>query len=431
MNVRSTTPPPLPPAYVPAPRKPERPGTKIVMMIVQCVVLMIATLIVWGLVYDRQSSVNDVADRIADEWGGTVRIGGPFVMTGDSVAAVARTLRCNVSIESKTLHRGIYEAEVYDAAVKMSGSFDALHLPSDAEEVMMTVRVPARKIYRMEPLRIGGRTVEWQRDGNSLVADVGAAALAEATDFDISFGIHGSGGIEVVQSGQHTVVAMEGEARNPSFTGSSLPDDRSVTDRTFSAQWESSSAMSVETCNQLIDNNDWLLLGGEVEVDSESDYVIVEPYDLPVIGSKFLVGVDRYRKVSRSLKFAFIIIVLTFISLFFTEVIIRQPIPLFNCFLIGAALVMFYLLLLSFVEFTSFGVAYLVASFMTIALIGGYMWRMLASLRTGLTIASILTLIYACCYVMLCLGRYALALGSLILFASLAAMMWASLKLKR
>lgn len=431
MNVRSTTPPPLPPAYVPAPRKPERPGTKIVMMIVQCVVLMIATLIVWGLVYDRQSSVNDVADRIADEWGGTVRIGGPFVMTGDSVAAVARALRCNVSIESKTLHRGIYEAEVYDAAVKMSGSFDALHLPSDAEEVMMTVRVPARKIYRMEPLRIGGRTVEWQRDGNSLVADVGAAALAGATDFDISFSIHGSGGIEVVQSGQHTVVTMEGEARNPSFTGSSLPDDRSVTDRTFSAQWESSSAMSVETCNQLIDNNDWLLLGGEVEVDSESDYVIVEYLDVPVIGSKFLVGVDRYRKVSRSLKFAFIIIVLTFISLFFTEVITKQPIPLFNCFLIGAALVMFYLLLLSFVEFTSFGVAYLVASFMTIVLIGGYMWRMLASLRTGLTIASILTLIYACCYVMLCLGRYALALGSLILFASLAAMMWASLKLKR
>ncbi len=68
---------------------------------------------------------------------------------------------------------------------------------------------------------------------------------------------------------------------------------------------------------------------------------------------------------------------------------------------------------------------------MTIALIGGYMWRMLASVRTGVTIASILTLIYSCCYVMLCLGRYALALGSLILFASLAAMMWASLKLKR
>ena len=429
MNGMSTTPPPLPPAYVAAPRKPDRPGVKIVLMTVQCVVLMIATLIVWGLVYDRQSSVNDVADSIADEWGGKVRIGGPFVMAGDSVAAVSRTLRCDVSIESKTLHRGIYEAEVYDAAVEMSGSFDALRLPTGTDDVRLTVRVPARKIYRIEPLRIAGRTVEWRRDGGSLVADIDASALDDGvTDFDFSFRIHGSGSIEVVQSGQHTVVTMEGEARNPSFTGSSLPDDRSVTDRTFSAKWESNSVMTADACNSFMDN-DRSILGGEM--DPEMVYVIEEPYDLQVIGAKFLVGVDRYRKVSRSLKFAFIIIVLTFISLFFTEVITKRAIPMFNCFLIGAALVMFYLLLLSFVEFVSFGMAYLVASVMTIALIGGYMWRMLASVRTGVTIASILTLIYSCCYVMLCLGRYALALGSLILFASLAAMMWASLKLKR
>ncbi len=57
MNGMSTTPPPLPPAYVAAPRKPDRPGVKIVLMTVQCVVLMIATLIVWGLVYDRQSTM--------------------------------------------------------------------------------------------------------------------------------------------------------------------------------------------------------------------------------------------------------------------------------------------------------------------------------------------------------------------------------------
>ena len=275
MNGMSTTPPPLPPAYVAAPRKPDRPGVKIVLMAVQCVVLMIATLIVWGLVYDRQSSVNDVADSIADEWGGKVRIGGPFVMAGDSVAAVSRTLRCDVSIESKTLHRGIYEAEVYDAAVEMSGSFDALRLPTGTDDVRLTVRVPARKIYRIEPLRIAGRTVEWRRDGGSLVADMDASAMDDGvTDFDFSFRIHGSGSIEVVQSGQHTVVTMEGEARNPSFTGSSLPDDRSVTDRTFSAKWESNSVMTTDACNSFMDN-DRSILGGEVA--PERVYVIEEP----------------------------------------------------------------------------------------------------------------------------------------------------------
>ena len=415
MNRMPATPPPLPPQALPTARKGPGLGAKIAMIVVQCVVLFIATLIVWGLTYDRQSSVNAVADSIAGEWGGEVSIKGPLVypVSGDRASEVATTMRCFVKVNSRTLHRGIYEAEVYDAEVTMSGSFDGDRLSSLGKEATVEIEVPARKIYDIEPLEIAGRKVEWRRRGDMLSATIPTEGLAAEALFATSFSIHGSGRPEVAQIGGNTFVTMEGEAGNPSFVGSSLPDDRAVTDRAFSAQWESE-GFDAATVNRL------------TEIPEEMD-----GNEIPSVGAQFLVGVDRYRKVSRSLKYAFIIIVLTFISLLFTEVITRRQIPLLNYFLIGAALVMFYLLLLSFVEFASFGAAYFVAASMTVLLIGIYMWRMLASIRVGLTISSILVLIYSCCYVMLCLGRYALVLGSLILFASLAAAMWASLKLRR
>ena len=42
------------------------------------------------------------------------------------------------------------------------------------------------------------------------------------------------------------------------------------------------------------------------------------------MGTKFLVGVDRYQKVSRALKYAFIIILLTYLSVLFTEMITKR-----------------------------------------------------------------------------------------------------------
>ena len=108
----------------------------------------------------------------------------------------------------------------------------------------------------------------------------------------------------------------------------------------------------------------------------------------------------------------------------------KQPIPLLNYFLIGAVLIIFYSLLLSFVELIPFGFSYLIASAMTVVLITGYMWKILQSRKLGLSIGSVLSLMYLFCYIMLSISTYALLFGSVLLFFSLAAMMYASLKIK-
>ena len=130
------------------------------------------------------------------------------------------------------------------------------------------------------------------------------------------------------------------------------------------------------------------------------------------------------------MKYSFVIIILTFISVLFVEIMRKQPIPLLNYFLIGAALLIFYSLLLSFVELIAFGFAYLIASGMTVALITGYVWKMLQSRNLGISIGGVLSLMYLFCFIMLSISTYALLFGSLLLFFSLAAMMYASLKIK-
>ena len=135
--------------------------------------------------------------------------------------------------------------------------------------------------------------------------------------------------------------------------------------------------------------------------------------------------------MARALKYAFIIILLTYLSVLFTEMITKRNIPLLNYFLIGAALIIFYSLLLSMSEHVSFGIAYLIAAAMTVLLITGYMWKMLGSRKVAIIIGLILTGMYGSCYIMLTLSTYALLLGSLILFAALAAVMYGSLKLQK
>lgn len=60
-----------------------------------------------------------------------------------------------------------------------------------------------------------------------------------------------------------------------------------------------------------------------------------------------------------------------------------------------------------------------------------YMWKMLQSRKLGLSIGGVLSLMYLFCCIMLSISTYALLFGSLLLFFSLAVMIYASLKLKK
>ena len=98
--------------------------------------------------------------------------------------------------------------------------------------------------------------------------------------------------------------------------------------------------------------------------------------------------------------------------------------------LVGLALILFYSLLLSLAEHISFGLSYLIASVMTIGMIYLYMKGVLGSGKVALAIGVLLLIIYVFIYILLCLETFALLTGSIGLFIALAAIMYATLKLR-
>ncbi len=91
--------------------------------------------------------------------------------------------------------------------------------------------------------------------------------------------------------------------------------------------------------------------------------------------------------------------------------------------LVGLALAFFYLLLLSLAEHVGFELAYLVSAGACVGLIGFYLCFVLRSVARGLGFSVGLAGLYGLLYGLLSAEDYALLMGSLLLFAVLAAVM--------
>jgi inner membrane protein len=146
-------------------------------------------------------------------------------------------------------------------------------------------------------------------------------------------------------------------------------------------------------------------------------------------GVKLRLPVDEYQKTTRTSKYAILIILLTFISLFLTELIRKQRIHSFNYILIGAAMIVYYILLLSFSEQIGFAYAYLVASMATVGLITAFIASLLKNKLAAVVFACILSVFYVFIYVIIQLEDFALMLGSIALFIIIAVLMYFSRKI--
>jgi inner membrane protein len=114
---------------------------------------------------------------------------------------------------------------------------------------------------------------------------------------------------------------------------------------------------------------------------------------------------------------------------FFVEILNRIRIHPIPYILVGLALSLFFVLLLSVSEVAGFDLAYLAASGATIALVSLYGASMFRVPRLGLLLGLLLLLQYGLLYFLLKQESYSLLIGSLGLFAALAAAMWFSRKI--
>jgi inner membrane protein len=143
---------------------------------------------------------------------------------------------------------------------------------------------------------------------------------------------------------------------------------------------------------------------------------------------RFVVPVDFYQVVSRAAKYGLILLATGFMAVFVLELRSQHAVHPVQYLFVGLAMVLFYVLLLSFAEQTGFLLAYLVASGATIGLISLYVARVQRSFGKGLTMAAVLALLYALLYLILQMEDYALMAGAIAGFVMLAAVMFATLQ---
>ena len=216
----------------------------------------------------------------------------------------------------------------------------------------------------------------------------------------------GSDTLDLTPFGESVAVVLKSDWPHPSFNGARLPTSRTVDDSGFAATWHLDSTTSGMMTSQI----------GDSLADTSSRS--------PAITVRFIDAVSHYHQVTRGVKYALFIIVITFVTFFLFEVVARLSIHPIQYLFIGCALVVFYLLLLSLSEHLAFGLSYLIAASAVVVLIFAYARTMLVKESRAALCGLGLGATYGLLYVILREETLALLAGSWALFALLALVMF-------
>lgn len=414
-------------------------------------VLLIPSSMVNSLISERAGRQEEVDKEVADSWSGSQLIEAPILVipykkqveekTADNKTTVIKevsdviyilpnALHINAELLPDTLHRGMFETIVYTAKLKIAGDFKpdltALGIPLaklNLAGARLTFKVSDLKGLKTNPAVVsGGRTLSAQPVfGEKELLDEGLQAPIDLTGnvlasipFSYTFDIKGSQNISFLHTGKSTTVEVKSTWDTPSFTGRSSPDERAISKTGFSAKW-----------HMLYYNRPFAQqwAGADTLLNAMGEK------ESAVFGVDLRTPVDQYQKTTRTGKYAVLIILLTFVALFLTEVIRKQRVHPFNYILIGAALVIYYTLLLSFSEQVGYLAAYLIASVATITLVSTFIASLLKNKLMALMFAAILGLFYLFIYVLIQLQDLALLMGSVALFVILSLLMYFSRKI--
>jgi inner membrane protein len=338
------------------------------------------------------------------------------------------------SIKTDRRYRGIHQVLVYGGKHLISGDFVlptmnelARSTPKSRlrlEQASVALGIDdVRGIRNIPKIDWNGSTIEFEQGtglsviARGLHADLPAMALEAPVRVKFSFAL-GLDGIErqhFVPVGKSNKFSVKSDWPHPQFSGDFLPSpsERTISETGFSATWNISS-LSTMAQKQLRTAEDASAAANKTSIDTFS------------IG--FIEPVNVYSLAERATKYGLLFVGLTFAAFFVFEILKRLPIHPVQYLLVGLALVLFFLLLVSLSEHIAFMWAYLIASVACIVLIGFYLAFVLRNWLRGLGFGAALTLLYGALFGLLMSENNALVLGSVLLFAVLAAVMVATRK---
>jgi inner membrane protein len=463
--------------------------TKLSAILVVTIVIMVALTMIDSTIRERRQYHEDAMSNIAESSVRQQNISGPILILpytdeyeeGEEYSQDGQTKVRNVTktrhrflpvfpdnlsvmgnIAPDQRYRGIHKVLVYSGQYAFSGSFAMPRidtLPRANAKSRITPGTPfvslgiadARGIHKLDGIVFDGKRYEFEQgeglpaSASGLHATLGGVQMdgGAAAKFSFDLKLDGIAQLSFVPVGKNNLITLTSSWPHPEFGGSFLPtpQTRIVTEHGFSASWDISSlasnvqAVVAERIALLSARADGLHVDpvpsappAHAEGAHDDGLQPALPPSPQSFAVSFIEPINVYSLSERAVKYGLLFVMLTFAAFFLFEMLKQLPVHPVQYGLVGLTLAIFFLLLISLSEQIDFTAAYGIASAACILLNGFYLSHVLRNWRRGFGFGGGLTLLYGVLYGVLQSENNALLMGSVLLFAMLAAVMTATRK---
>lgn len=414
------------------------------------VILLIPLEFVKSLIRERSFRQIEVTQEINQKWGEDVIIQGPIIKIPyktyisekkfnketekyeESMTEIIKdayffpeTLNIQADVDAKSLKRGIYESIVFTSSISINGILPTIDFSMKEikngdimwdKATIQVMKSNLKGIKNSLAININNAFYDLspKYDTNSLgilsTDYIDILKSSKPITFSLETRINGSERLAFIPIGKETKVTMESNWHSPSFSGQFLPENENkvINKDGFKATW------NVSQINRQFEQS---FFGNLPNLENYS------------FGTDLYIPVDEYQKSERSSKYGFMVIGLTLLVFLLIQIVSKIYIHPFQYVMIGLALIMFYTLLISISEHSSFLKAYTIASLSVLGLITLYSKMILKGIKFPLLVCASLASLYGFIYVIIQLENYALLVGSIGLFVILTIIMFASRKI--
>ena len=406
--------------------------------------LSIALLRIDFLVAERQQSQREAIASVQQSQAGAQTVLGPVlnrfcvesweVSSGEgkdrrtelkrvehTMRATPSQLRVDASTATDLRYRGLFKVNGYVAKLNVMVSWSSLGaLQPKREKAGSTMACePATMWLAASDVR-GLRGAQASVDGQTLPVQPGTLheafpqglhvvllpktfdAIGNVPDQPLTAQLEvdllGTQQLALVPAADSTTWQLKADWPHPSFGGRFLPNRRDVREQGFDAQWMLN-ALATSAPRDVASNVGSVCRPHEfVDPGSRHQPASARARCLDTLSVDFIDPINPYSLSDRAIKYGLLFVLLTFTAVALAETLARDRVKRVHPVqyaLVGTALCLFFLLLLSLSEHLAFGVAYAIAATACVALLGVYARSMLGRPRDGVVFAGGMALLCA------------------------------------
>ncbi|WP_457418719.1 cell envelope integrity protein CreD [Roseateles sp. P5_E7] len=438
---------------------------KLAILAVVSILLCAVLAQIGGLVQERQTRQREASQSVEQSLAGPQALVGPLLVRACKeswpvhsdnktevtesrdfwLTAAPAKLQISGAVSPEVRKRGLFKINTYASQLNAEARWEnlaALLPKAEHANGRMACGDPAVVVALSDSRGI--RTAELKRDGRELAVLPGTTHPAfrgglhavlpdvrtdEPLAVSLKLSLVGSQRLGIVPAAGDTQISLQSSWPHPSFTGQFLPIEHNVGVSGFSARWQVSSLAStavadVQAGHALPNLND-----GAVQVPYTDGATRQAKGGLDVLAVELIDPVNPYVMSDRAIKYGLMFIALTFVTVGLTELLTGRRVHPVQYLLVGLALSLFFLLLLSLSEHLPFLVAYLIAAGAAALVLTQYAAAMLGGWLRGAAFGGGIALLYGALYVLLSREQTALVIGAVLLFIVLAVVMTLTRKL--